>query len=180
MSYCRFSCNQYQSDAYVYAGLGGGFVTHVAARRYVFDHPLPAPVPFDGENIDAYVKYAAELQSRVDTATFVPIDLPHAGATFDDADAGACVKRLLSLRELGYRVPQDAIDSLLEETLPQTRRDLTGNQVPSDCARPQGQAAPVCTRCDGRGRTTAHAVSCSWCGGTGDEPRDATRAHGTE
>lgn len=180
MSYCRFSCNQYQSDAYVYAGIGGGFVTHVAERRYVFDPPLPAPVPFDGENIDAYVKYAAQLQRRVDTATLVRIDLPHAGATFDDADAAACVRRLLSLRELGYRVPQEAIDALMEETPPLSRRDLTGHQDPGDCARPHGHAAPVCTRCDGLGRTTAHAVPCTRCGGTGNEPRDAAGAHGTE
>jgi hypothetical protein len=180
MSYCRFSCNQYQSDAYVYAGIGGGFVTHVAARRYVFDDPLPAPVPFDGENIDAYVKYAAELQRRVDTATLVRIDLPHAGATFDDADATACVKRLLSLRELGYRVPQEAIDALLEETPPQTRCDLTGLQDSGGRARPHGHAVPACSRCDGLGRTTAHAVPCTRCGGTGDEPRDAPEAPGTE
>ncbi|MEY2161412.1 hypothetical protein [Rhodanobacter sp. FW106-PBR-LB-2-11] len=117
MSYCRFSSDQYACDVYVYAGIGGGFVTHVARQRFVFEPPLPPPVAFEESNIDAFVRHAAEVQSRVDQAPREPIDLPHAGETFDDPDAAACAKRLCDLRALGYRVPQDAIDALTDEAI---------------------------------------------------------------
>jgi len=119
MSYCRFSSYEYACDVYVYAGIGGGFVTHVARGRYVFDPPLPPPIELTESTIDAFVRRDAEVQARVDASTLVPIELPHAGETFDDADAGACAARLIELKRLGFRVPQAAIDALREEAAEQ-------------------------------------------------------------
>ena len=44
MSYCRFSSDDWQCDVYVYADVAGGWTTHVAAVRFVFDKELPPPV----------------------------------------------------------------------------------------------------------------------------------------
>ena len=48
------------------------------------------------------------------------IGLPHDGQDFNCRTRKVTVKRLQGLRELGYRVPQHAIDRLNEEI--QTRR----------------------------------------------------------
>lgn len=42
------------------------------------------------------------------------IGLPHDGDMFVDDTAAECVDRLEALRDIGYRVPQDAIDALRE------------------------------------------------------------------
>lgn len=115
MSYCRFSSDDFQCDAYVYADAGGGFTTHVAARRVVFQAPLPPPVPFDEIHINAFVARQVAVGKLVDAAERVAIGLPHDGETFNDPDAAACAARLESLRDLGYHVPQYAIDALREE-----------------------------------------------------------------
>lgn len=87
MSYCRFSSDDGKSDVYVYHSVQGGYVTHVAGRRST------------GKGANEYEN----------------INLPHAGAEFTD-DGPALVKaRLLELRELGYHIPQAAIDRLQRE-----------------------------------------------------------------
>lgn len=47
----------------------------------------------------------------------LPIGLPHDGKTFNDESSAACAARLIELREMGYIVPQRAIDALLSESL---------------------------------------------------------------
>lgn len=44
-----------------------------------------------------------------------PIGLAHDGESFNDPTAGECADRLESLRDLGYIVPQYAIDALRKE-----------------------------------------------------------------
>ncbi len=46
-----------------------------------------------------------------------PIGLAHDGAMFIDDTPGECVARLESLRDIGYHVPQHAIDDLLLEDI---------------------------------------------------------------
>lgn len=43
------------------------------------------------------------------------IGLPRDGETFHMAGPQECADQLLALRELGYKVPQHAIDALLKE-----------------------------------------------------------------
>lgn len=114
MSYCRFSSDDYQCDVYVSAG-ANGYITHVAASRVVFARPLPPPVVFDEARIDAWVNREIEVNSIVEVSGHARLTLPHAGQSFDDAEASACADRLETLRSLGYRVPQYAIDSLRDE-----------------------------------------------------------------
>lgn len=90
MSYCRFSSDDGKSDVYVYASGGAGYVTSVAHSR-----------------INPNVKEGA--------ARYIVIDLPHAGEQFCDTKRSEVFDRLLSLRELGYHVPEAALDRLRRE-----------------------------------------------------------------
>lgn len=115
MSYCRWSCDDFQCDLYVYESCHGGFLTHVAKARVVFAEPLPAPVPLDAEHCQEWAARNRKLMEIMERSERVAIDLPHAGDCFCDETASACADRLESLRALGYRVPQYAIDNLRDE-----------------------------------------------------------------
>jgi hypothetical protein len=106
MSYCRFSSENFGCDVYVYES-AEGFVTHVASNRHVGDTPVPET---DG-SIDRYSEQAAWLNK----ARQVRIGLPEDGKTHFDEYAGECADRLEALRNMGYHVPQYAIDALREE-----------------------------------------------------------------
>lgn len=114
MSFCRFSTNDYTSDVYCYEG-GNGFVTHVAGCRVIYDEPLPAPIKFTTENLEAWFVRHNKVNQMVERAEKVPIGLGQDGECFCDSDAKSCMDRLLWLRSLGYNVPQSAIDCLSEE-----------------------------------------------------------------
>lgn len=113
MAYVRWSSDDFQSDVYVYEHVNGGWCTHVAEARYVFNEPLPPPVQGDG--VDAFVKRHLLVMKMIDKSTMMPIDLPHAGEIFGDPTPNACAARLEMLRKIGYHVPQFAIDALREK-----------------------------------------------------------------
>jgi len=118
VSYCRWSSDDFQCDVYVYEDVYGGWRTHVAGNRPVFETPLPEPVawnPDDDAAMRAYFERDRVVMRMVGDAARVPIGLSHDGATFDDPTPGACADTLLMLREAGYQVPQYAIDELREE-----------------------------------------------------------------
>jgi hypothetical protein len=122
MSYCRFSSDNFRCDAYVYAHVDGGYVTHVAGRRYVNPQPLP-------ELPEAWHKLPPGELTRIleaqeawrDAATLEPIGLPHDGEQFVDDTPGECADRLEFLAYMGYNIPQSAIDALRTQ---QTEDDL--------------------------------------------------------
>ena len=115
MSYCRFSSDDFKCDVYCYAGTGG-YVTHVAKARHVGNTPIPplpeawweAPVPELQAALDAQ-------RGWLEAAKLVPIELPGAGETYCDDDAAGAAARLESLRDVGFQVPQYAIDRLRQE-----------------------------------------------------------------
>ncbi|HCA5794773.1 hypothetical protein N7714_23910 [Pseudomonas aeruginosa] len=117
MSYCRWSSDDFQCDVYVYESVAGGFVTQVAANRVVFKEELPAQIPFEPEYVKEYLERHHKVMAMVGAADRVQIGLPHDGDSFDDADQEACADGLEYLKELGYRVPQYAIDALREESV---------------------------------------------------------------
>lgn len=123
MSYCRFSSEDFQCDVYVYAHCAGGYATHVAGNRVVFTEPLPARADFTTDPM-AYVVRCRQVGAIVEKARRVPIGLPHDGAAFLDARAEECADRLEQLRDLGYRVPQYAIDALRAEHADDDTEDL--------------------------------------------------------
>lgn len=113
MSYCRFSSDDFQCDVYVYADCAGGWTTHVAGRRHIPKEPIPPMVPL--ENIEEWVNRCIKVQELINNAELVDIGLPMDGETFNDPTPEACAIRLEELREMGYIVPQYAIDALRSE-----------------------------------------------------------------
>lgn len=108
MSYCRFSSDDFTSDVYCFPDIRGGYTTIVAHKRRV-----------PGRN-DRFDDYMAGLideteYERLHELAYEAIALPHAGGSFNDSTLESFKRRLLMLRELGYRVPQSALDRIERE-----------------------------------------------------------------
>lgn len=113
MSYCRFSSDDFKCDVYCYES-DSGFITHVANNRICCNYTLPSVVPLDAEHLDEYVERQQIVMELVEKSDRVPIGLPYDGKTFSDATAAEAADRLQSLKDIGYCVPQYAIDALRE------------------------------------------------------------------
>lgn len=125
MSYCRWSSDNWKSDLYVYASVGDFYSINVAANRLVGDAPEVPSILTPGLDMEEYTKaYKAQL-AWLHKAERVPIELPYAGESFAEDTAADARDRLLMLRELGYHVPQYAIDQLDEEA----KEELLGRTV---------------------------------------------------
>ena len=118
MSYCRWSSDQFQCDVYVYEDCNGGWTTHVAGMRSVELSPkMPwrwLKVPIIGALM--WRRYTRLSKHWSETRTLVEIGLPHDGESFNDHCPICCADRLVELRDMGYNVPQYAIDSLMAES----------------------------------------------------------------
>lgn len=114
MSYCRFSSDVNKSDVYVYES-DTGWITHVAQDRVQTDEELPPEVNPCYENVEAYLDRIKQVAEILGHGKWAVIGLPFDGDTFNDATPKECATRLIELKELGYHVPQHAIDALLEE-----------------------------------------------------------------
>lgn len=113
MSYCRWSCDDFKSDVYVYECVDGSWTTHVASNRVIGEVP---PVPWlSSENVAEYVEASKRRHEYLDTAEHRLIGLPHDGKTFKDGDPEECKATLLMLRTAGYYVPEHAIHGLDED-----------------------------------------------------------------
>ncbi len=115
MSYCRWSCDDFQCDVYCYDGEEGFFVC-VAGTRPVFREPLPPAVPFDAAHMEEWLGRYNAVLDMVGRADRKPIGLPHDGDVFVEPDASSAADRLQSLKDIGYNVPQYAIDNLRAES----------------------------------------------------------------
>lgn len=113
MSYCRWSTDDYQCDLYCYDDCAGGIITHIAGRRVIYKEPLPPPVPFD--QTEAWVNRANKINEIHENAEFVPIELPHAGESFNDETLQGFLTRLKYLKDLGYKFPESVITCVEEE-----------------------------------------------------------------
>ena len=112
MSYCRWSSDNHACDVYVYQDYTGAYVIHVACNKPVGEIPkLPYPVTDTKEFVVAYKAHHEFLR----TCERAPIGLEYDGKTFIDGSPSECAMRLERLRDMGYRVPQYAIDALHEE-----------------------------------------------------------------
>jgi hypothetical protein len=123
MSYCRWSSDNFKSDLYVYEHVAGFFSINVASRRLVETPPEVPPLTEakfmpDEESTQWWADWLTAHNAQMawlETAEYQKIDLPHAGESFAEATAADAVARLKMLQELGYHVPQYAIESLEEE-----------------------------------------------------------------
>jgi hypothetical protein len=124
VSYCRWSCLDFKSDVYVYANVSGAWTIHVAGNRCENTPPLRYEYPEEHkrysddrrlsftltpEGAAAWRKWENENNRRF------PIELPHAGETFDTSDPGECADKLQELADLGYCVPDWVIPDLRAE-----------------------------------------------------------------
>lgn len=112
MSYCRFSTDNHQCDAYVYEA-ESGITIHMAAKRYVFSEPLPARPP--NEDIPAQLAWHKVMSKIRDSSDMAPIGLPHDGASWYGLAHEDAANHLESLRDIGYRIPLYVIGALREE-----------------------------------------------------------------
>lgn len=115
MSYCRWSSSNFQCDIYCYEYCYGGIMIHVAAQRIA--EPLPQMPQFSKENIEdgTWLEAHNSNMKLLDAMERLPIGLPHDGESFHETDHKAAYERLLMLRDVGYQVPEYAIQSLLED-----------------------------------------------------------------
>ena len=128
MSYCRWSSDGMKCDVYVYES-EYGYVCHVAARKIVNLHEAPeCPSLYDiprgddnkitDEATQAFmVKHKAWHKWLEESAIHDNIGLEFDGETFNTDTATSMANELVMLKEMGYQVPQYAIDSLYEEGL---------------------------------------------------------------
>lgn len=110
MIYCRLSDCGNESDVYTYGGGDRGYTVHIALYRY--DRTIPE---HDFSSVEAMNASNARRKEVFDQAKRSPIGLPHDGATFHCGSLEMMLARLQELRATGYRVPQHAIDLVVEE-----------------------------------------------------------------
>ena len=127
MSYCRWSSDGMKCDVYVYEHYSDGYVCHVAGRKIVnlaeapecpswFDFPTDENGRISDESIQDYmVKHRAWNEWLDKSAIREDIGLEHDGKTFSCDMPGDMAETLIMLKEMGYQVPQYAIDALWEE-----------------------------------------------------------------
>lgn len=124
MSYCRWSSDDFRCDLYCYEHCDGGFITHVATRRrewspWLSPYSIPALKSLStdrGSEVNKRWKEVYEVYHRaLGDVELHPIGLPYDGKFFNDDTLEDMRDRILFLREIGYRVPQDVIDRINEE-----------------------------------------------------------------
>lgn len=114
MSYCRFSCNDFQSDVYAYASRYGGFDVHVAENRVVYDQPLPPPITDPTDYKASFLRHE-QVGKLVDSARRESIGLSRDGEHLNVETLEDLRDLLLDLRHEGYRVPDHALEAIAEE-----------------------------------------------------------------
>src|SRR5262249_61454197 len=114
MSYCRWSSMNWTCDLYCFADITGGWTTHVAPRRRIDAVPDDRQEDFIARKIslDEYTQLHREQMIALERIPFEPLRLPHAGETFHDSSLAEFKRRLLELRQLGYRFPYGVIDQI--------------------------------------------------------------------
>mgnify|MGYP003349019046 FL=1 len=127
MSYCRWSSDGMKCDVYVYQDYHGDYMCHVAGRKIVnLDEAPHSPSLLDyprGENgeitDEALADFSAKHRAWMDWiqhhAKREDIGLEFDGKTFSHDSATSMANDLYILKQMGYQVPQYAIDALYEE-----------------------------------------------------------------
>lgn len=117
MSYCRWSSSQWMCDVYVYEDCMGGWTTHVA--KFKRSEPGPAFPAMgsmtQGEFFEAVSDWKRKEHDYHDRVKLLPIQLEHAGGSFNHSTPGECADFLEELKTIGYNVPDYAIKELREE-----------------------------------------------------------------
>jgi hypothetical protein len=101
-------------DLYCYADITGGWTTHVAPRRRIEAVPEDRQLDFIAGRISLaeYRELHRQRMLAVERIRFEPLRLPHAGESFRDSTLVDFRRRLLELRRLGYRFPDEVINQI--------------------------------------------------------------------
>lgn len=133
MSYCRWSSMNWTCDLYCYADITGGWTTHVAHRRRVEAVPEDRQEDFIAGKIS--LEECTELHRQqmiaLERIPFEALRLPHAGETFHDSTLAELKRRLLELRQLGYRFPDEVIDQIEAELAEETEVERSSKLTPT-------------------------------------------------
>lgn len=121
MSYARYSSDNWKSDVYVYFD-GSNYVLNIAQVRLAVELP-----PIDFTSVETIVESNRRQMDALNDATtvgnFVDIELPKAGEMIIFEDLESLRAELLSLREIGYHIPQSAIDAINEDLAIEARAE---------------------------------------------------------
>ena len=124
MSYCRWSCDDFRCDLYVYESIDGGYRSHAASMRYAGECPrLPKLSDIHGQQdveprrlaIEAWVEASRRQRWWLEQAVLVPIGLPHDGESFHDGTLTGLLVRLVELARIGYRIPSYVFQRIRDE-----------------------------------------------------------------
>lgn len=122
MSYCRWSCLDGYSDAYVYQDVNGGWTTHLSGNRQAPGAPcasLELLLCCGGdENHPAHIAYKAGVEARrqfMETHGLTEIKLEGAGGSFNHDTPGECADHLEEMARRGFIIPSWAIAALRQE-----------------------------------------------------------------
>lgn len=111
MSYCRWSSDNFGCDLYVYEHVYGGYMVHVAANRPVGIVPPLVPL----EDVQAFADSWKRQTDFLESCARHPIGLPHDGQNFHEGTLEGLRDRLLMLREVGYKFPDDVLLEINDE-----------------------------------------------------------------
>lgn len=110
MSYCRFSSSNWQSDIYCYEHCYGGYQIHVAGTRLT-----SGVTPLDWSSPEKLKETHDQQMKDLDNTDAEVIGLEYDGQCFLMDDAEECLQMLRQLQEVGYNVPDEAMEMLAEE-----------------------------------------------------------------
>lgn len=114
MSYCRWSCADFQCDLYVYEG-DGGFCIHIGQYRVRPKEPLPPHIELTTETVREWHARHKEVLRLIENGEREKIELPGAGTSYSVETLGDLLEEMLRLRALGYRFPDYVIDDIRSE-----------------------------------------------------------------
>jgi len=113
MAYCRFSCDGFRSNVYVYEGDDPHdfFITvHVADSMYLMCKDAPEVVT-SGSNTEMYQSMLA-MSAYLRDRPRIAIHKQHAGKRYHFSTIPEAVKFLHELQRLGYHVPAHTFERL--------------------------------------------------------------------
>ena len=108
MSYCRWSCDNYGCDLYIYQ-TKYHYVIHVASRRVIGDVPI---VDYT-KNIHEVMRQYNKQNDFMETCKYEYINLPYDGETFE-LDKENAIDMLKTLQKVGYRCDYDSVISAIK------------------------------------------------------------------
>ena len=110
MSYCRFSCDNFKSDIYLFEDCAGGWTLYVATSRVVGQVP-----PLENIESPTFMESYTRQHDYLDSCRREKIGLEHDGECFRIMTIDDVLHKLTELRQIGYYVPQHAMDLVSEE-----------------------------------------------------------------